>query len=111
MGVFDAAVMHVPIETAREAREVARQLGADCAVAVGGGSTTGLGKAIALDSSLPILAIPIRLLAGAVAYSRVHLGVHYPGDVAVGSIVGSGIAAMIASAGDRIAMRRPRSKG
>ena len=57
-GVFDRAVMHVPIETAREAREVARRLGADCAVAIGGGSTTGLGKAIALDSGLPILAIP-----------------------------------------------------
>ncbi|HEX2547054.1 MAG TPA: maleylacetate reductase [Ramlibacter sp.] len=57
-GVFDRAVMHVPIETAREARELARQLGADCAVAVGGGSTTGLGKAIALDSGLPIIAIP-----------------------------------------------------
>jgi maleylacetate reductase len=57
-GVFDRAVMHVPIETAREARELARRLGADCAVAIGGGSTTGLGKAIALDSGLPILAIP-----------------------------------------------------
>ena len=57
-GVFDRAVMHVPIETAREAREIARRLGADCAVAIGGGSTTGLGKAIALDSGLPILAIP-----------------------------------------------------
>jgi alcohol dehydrogenase class IV len=50
--------MHVPIETAREARDAARRLGADCAVAIGGGSTTGLGKAIALDSGLPILAIP-----------------------------------------------------
>jgi maleylacetate reductase len=57
-GVFDRAVMHVPIEAAREARELARKLDADCAVAVGGGSTTGLGKAIALDSGLPILAIP-----------------------------------------------------
>ena len=57
-GVFDRAVMHVPIETAREAREVAAKLGADCAVAIGGGSTIGLGKAIALDSGLPILAIP-----------------------------------------------------
>jgi maleylacetate reductase len=57
-GIFDRAVMHVPIETARQARELARELGADCAVAVGGGSTTGLGKAIALDSGLPILAIP-----------------------------------------------------
>lgn len=58
VGVFDRAVMHVPIEIAREARELARTLGADCAVAIGGGSTTGLGKAIALDSGLPILAIP-----------------------------------------------------
>jgi maleylacetate reductase len=57
-GIFAKAVMHVPIETAREARDEARRLGADCAVAIGGGSTTGLGKAIALDSGLPILAIP-----------------------------------------------------
>ena len=57
-GIFPRAVMHVPIETAREARDEARRLGADCAVAIGGGSTTGLGKAIALDSGLPILAIP-----------------------------------------------------
>jgi maleylacetate reductase len=57
-GVFDRAVMHVPIETAREAREVAVRLRADCAVAIGGGSTTGLGKAIALESGLPIIAVP-----------------------------------------------------
>lgn len=57
-GVFDRAVMHVPIETAREAREHAARLGADCAVAIGGGSTVGLGKAIALESALPIVAIP-----------------------------------------------------
>lgn len=58
VGIFDRAVMHVPVETAREACQIARDLGADSAVAVGGGSTIGLGKAIALDSSLPILAIP-----------------------------------------------------
>jgi maleylacetate reductase len=58
VGIFDKAVMHVPMETAREAREIANKLGADCAVAIGGGSTTGLGKAIALDSGLPILVIP-----------------------------------------------------
>ncbi len=57
-GIFDRAVMHVPIETARAARAMAREVGADCAIAVGGGSTTGLGKAIALESELPILAIP-----------------------------------------------------
>lgn len=57
-GIFPRAVMHVPIETARQAREEASRLGADCAIAIGGGSTTGLGKAIAMDSGLPILAIP-----------------------------------------------------
>ena len=57
-GIFAGAVMHVPIETARAARDEAKRLGADCAVAIGGGSTTGLGKAIALDSGLPIIAIP-----------------------------------------------------
>jgi maleylacetate reductase len=56
--VFAEAVMHVPIETARAARETARRLKADCCVAVGGGSTIGLGKAIALESALPIVAVP-----------------------------------------------------
>ena len=50
--------MHVPIEIARDAQAFARSLDADCAIAIGGGSTIGLGKAIALESSLPILAIP-----------------------------------------------------
>lgn len=58
VGVFAKAVMHVPVESAKEAREVAQKLGADCAIAIGGGSTTGLGKAIALEYDLPILAIP-----------------------------------------------------
>jgi len=57
-GIFAEAVMHVPIESARAARDLATQLGADCAVAIGGGSTTGLAKAIALESTLPIIAIP-----------------------------------------------------
>ncbi|HEY1240093.1 MAG TPA: maleylacetate reductase [Bryobacteraceae bacterium] len=57
-GLFDRAVMHVPTETAEAAREEARRLGADCCVAIGGGSTTGLAKAIALVSELPILAVP-----------------------------------------------------
>ena len=58
VGLFDRAVMHVPIETAQAAREEARRLGADCCVAIGGGSTTGLAKAIALVSDLSILAVP-----------------------------------------------------
>ena len=57
-GVFAEAAMHVPIETARAAVAEAKRLNADCAVTIGGGSTTGLGKAIALESSIPILAVP-----------------------------------------------------
>lgn len=57
-GSYDKAAMHVPMEIAEDARRVARELGADCCVTVGGGSTTGLGKAIALTSLLPILAVP-----------------------------------------------------
>jgi maleylacetate reductase len=57
-GIFAEAVMHVPIETARAAREMARGVNADCCVAIGGGSTIGLGKAIALESALPIVAVP-----------------------------------------------------
>src|SRR5690606_33529878 len=58
VGIFAKAAMHVPIEVAREAREEARRLHADCYVAIGGGSTIGLGKAIALETSLPVVAIP-----------------------------------------------------
>lgn len=58
VGIYDGAQMHVPIEGARLAREHARTVGADCAVAIGGGSTIGLGKAIALESSIPIIAVP-----------------------------------------------------
>ncbi|WP_241294306.1 maleylacetate reductase [Burkholderia stabilis] len=57
-GLYDRATMHVPIEIARDARAYAQSCDADCAIAIGGGSTIGLGKAIALESSLPILAIP-----------------------------------------------------
>jgi maleylacetate reductase len=57
-GIHAEAVMHVPVETARAGREAARRLAADCAVAIGGGSTIGLGKAIALDTGLPLIAIP-----------------------------------------------------
>ena len=36
----------------------------------------------------PAAAIPLRALAAVVAYSRVHTGVHYPGDVVVGALTG-----------------------
>lgn len=58
VGVYAHAVMHVPLEVAEAARVEAKKIGADGYVAVGGGSTIGLGKAIALVSGQPILAVP-----------------------------------------------------
>ena len=57
-GVFDQAVMHTPLAAVEAAREMARSTQADSCVAIGGGSTIGFGKAIALTSSLPVIAVP-----------------------------------------------------
>jgi maleylacetate reductase len=57
-GLFDGARMHVPTETVTLALEAAAQCAADCSVSIGGGSTTGLGKALALQAGLPQIAIP-----------------------------------------------------
>ncbi|MBV8416601.1 MAG: iron-containing alcohol dehydrogenase, partial [Verrucomicrobia bacterium] len=57
-GVFAEAVMHTPVPVSERAVKVAQSLRADCTVAVGGGSTTGLGKAIALRTDLPQIVIP-----------------------------------------------------
>jgi maleylacetate reductase len=57
-GVFAGAVMHTPVEVTEQAMDHLRNLGADCTIALGGGSTIGLGKAIALRSDLPQIAIP-----------------------------------------------------
>jgi maleylacetate reductase len=57
-GVLAEARMHVPIEIAHRARDLAAELGADGCVAVGGGSAIGLGKAIALEHGLPVIAVP-----------------------------------------------------
>lgn len=51
-------VMHVPIETADKAREIAAEHDIDLLVSVGGGSTTGLAKAVALTTGIPIVAVP-----------------------------------------------------
>jgi len=58
VGLHDGAAMHVPVEVARSARAEASKLNADVLLAVGGGSTIGLAKAIALESGLPIVAVP-----------------------------------------------------
>jgi membrane-associated phospholipid phosphatase len=70
-----------------------------------GHAASAFAFAYAVGRHLPGLAVPIRLLAAGVAYSRVHVGVHYPGDVVIGSVLGAGTAAMTAAACDRFASR------
>lgn len=55
---WDEVIQHVPTELAERARKAASEAGADCVVSVGGGSATGLAKAIALTSGVPIVAVP-----------------------------------------------------
>ncbi|XVQ06457.1 maleylacetate reductase [Spirillospora sp. CA-255316] len=50
--------MHVPLPVAERARAVALEHNVDAVVSVGGGSTTGLAKAVALTTGVPIVAIP-----------------------------------------------------
>jgi maleylacetate reductase len=55
---FDQVVMHVPVEVAQEARALAQENAIDVLISVGGGSATGLAKAIALETHTPIVAVP-----------------------------------------------------
>jgi maleylacetate reductase len=56
--VFGDIEQHVPVEAAGVARDAADRSRADCIVTVGGGSTTGFGKVVTLESNLPSLAVP-----------------------------------------------------
>jgi len=58
VGVFTRATMHTPVAVTEEAVAHAQSVRADCIVSVGGGSTTGLGKAIALRTDLPQVVVP-----------------------------------------------------
>lgn len=58
VGIFSKAAMHTPVNVTEEAMDVVKQTGADSVVALGGGSTTGLGKAIAYRTDLPQIVIP-----------------------------------------------------
>jgi alcohol dehydrogenase class IV len=56
--IFAGARMHTPVDVTETAMGVVTRERIDCIVAVGGGSTIGLGKAIALRTDLPQVAVP-----------------------------------------------------
>jgi membrane-associated phospholipid phosphatase len=66
-----------------------------------GHSAAGFAFATAVGHQMPSVAFPLRMLATVVAYSRVHSGVHYPGDAIIGSLVGGVIGLMVGSQFDR----------
>lgn len=57
-GLYANAAMHTPVHVTEQALAAAKDLKADVTIALGGGSTTGLGKAIALRTDLPQIVIP-----------------------------------------------------
>lgn len=57
-GVFTEATMHTPTDVTEKALEYAKSVKADSIVSIGGGSTTGLGKAISIRTGLPHICIP-----------------------------------------------------
>jgi undecaprenyl-diphosphatase len=71
-----------------------------------GHSATAFAFATGVGQEVPSAAIPLRGLAALVAYSRVHTGVHYPGDVVVGALTGTALAQLTTHALDRVTRRR-----
>jgi maleylacetate reductase len=58
VGIFAGATMHTPIDVTERALLRAAELEADCVVSLGGGSTTGLGKAMAYRTDIPQIVVP-----------------------------------------------------
>jgi undecaprenyl-diphosphatase len=112
----NSAVVNVPIKYAsRRARPdrpgigVPEQRWVDMPTSTSfpsGHSASGFAFASAVAATMPVAAVPIRGLATAVAYSRVHTGVHYPGDVVVGSLIGVTIGEATAVVARGLARRR-----
>jgi membrane-associated phospholipid phosphatase len=67
-----------------------------------GHAASGFAFAAAIGRDQPWLGLALRFLAAAVAYSRVHTGVHYPGDAVVGALIGEGTGKAVAGLMDRL---------
>lgn len=61
-----------------------------------GHTAAAVAFAVGAGRELPEARLPLGALAAAVGYSRVHTGVHYPGDVLAGAALGVGVARLTA---------------
>lgn len=72
-----------------------------------GHTASAVAFATAVGVILPPAAIPLGVLAGAVGYARVHTGVHYPGDVAAGAVLGLAGAVTALAVGEAVTRKAP----
>ncbi|MGY1746944.1 phosphatase PAP2 family protein [Blastococcus sp. SYSU D00695] len=70
-----------------------------------GHTASGFAFAAAVARLLPGAALPLRGLAVAVGYSRVHTGVHFPADVVIGAVIGTAVGELVSAGGWRIDVR------
>jgi undecaprenyl-diphosphatase len=67
-----------------------------------GHSASAFAFANALGGELPWVALPVRFAAAAVAWSRIHTGVHYPGDVIAGALIGGTVGEVVGTVRRRL---------
>jgi membrane-associated phospholipid phosphatase len=73
-----------------------------------GHSAAAFAFATGVGHVMPAVAIPLRALAALVAYSRIHTGVHYPGDVVTGALMGTALAQITTQSLERL--KRSKTK-
>jgi len=76
-----------------------------------GHAASAFAFATAVTAELPQLSLPLYGLATAVAYSRVHTGVHFPSDVMAGAVLGSAVGTGVSQASRRLGPVRHRPPG
>jgi membrane-associated phospholipid phosphatase len=78
-----------------------------------GHAASAFAFATGVAAALPAVGIPLNALAALVAYSRVHTGVHYPGDTIAGAVSGAALAPLAVAALERRrrSSRKARQRG
>jgi membrane-associated phospholipid phosphatase len=75
-------------------------------------TSSAFATATSLSMAYPkwYVVVPSFVWASSVGYSRMHLGVHYPSDVLVGALVGSGSAFLTQKANQWLNKKRKKNK-